>query len=378
MKFCTNCILPDSRPGLLIDESEVCNACKNSRKKEDYIDWNKREKSFQKVVKYAKSKSSGYDCLIPVSGGKDSTWQVVKCLEYGLNPLCYTWRPPGRTKLGQENLNNLIQLNVDHIDYSISPEIERKFSLTTFKEMGSVAIPMHMAIFNLAPNLAIKFNIPLIIWGENSAFEYGSEEESNQGIALNEAWYKKFGVTHGTTCEDWENDELTAKKLTPYKSPDYNEMKMKDIRAVFLGYYFKWDPELTAKIAKANGFKYGDSAKVGLYNYADLDDDFISVHHFPKWHKFGFSRIFDNLSLEIRNGRLSRDKAIEILKEKGPEIPIEDIRTYCKFAKLDEKEFFAILEKFRNKDIWIKEDNVWKIKDFLIKNWDWKKLQYGN
>lgn len=378
MKFCTNCILPDSRPGLVIDESGVCNACKNSEKKEDYIQWKEREDAFQKVIEHAKSKSSGYDCLIPVSGGKDSTWQVLKCLEYGLSPLCYTWRPPGRTKLGQKNLDNLIKLGVDHIDFSINPEVERKFSLTTLKELGSVAIPMHMAIFNIAPNLALKFNIPLIIWGENSAFEYGSEEESCQGFALNESWYKKFGVTHGTTATDWESDELSEKNLNPYRSPDYKEMEKRDLRAVFLGYYFKWDPEQTAKIAQENGFKFGQSAKVGLYDYADIDDDFISVHHFPKWHKFGFSRIFDNLSVEIRNGRITRDQAIEILKEKGPEIPKEDIKTYCNFAKIEECEFYHILEKFRNGDIWTKDDGVWKIKDFLLKDWDWKKLQYGN
>jgi N-acetyl sugar amidotransferase len=376
MKFCKNCILPNTRPGLVIDDSGICNACKNSVKKDDDIDWLLREESFQKVVENAKRKGSGYDCLIPVSGGKDSTWQVIKCLGYGLNPLCFTWRPPGRTVLGQENLDNLIELGVDHIDYSINPEVERKFSLRTLKERGSVAIPMHMAIFNIAPNLALKFNIPLIIWGENSAFEYGSEEESHQGIVLNEAWYKKFGVTHGTTSKDWENQELTEIKLTPYKSPDYVEIEARDIRAVFLGYYFKWDPEMTAKVARENGFKYANSAKVGLYEYADLDDDFISVHHFAKWHKFGFSRIFDNLSLEIRNGRLTREQAIAVLKKNGPEIPSEDIKTYCKFAKIEEKAFFQMLDKFRDKNIWTLDSGVWKIENFLIEDWDWKKLMY--
>lgn len=376
MKYCSNCILPESRPGLLIDNTGVCNACKNSGKKDDFIDWGEREESFQKVVKYAKAKNTGYDCLIPVSGGKDSTWQVIKCLESGLNPLCFTWRPPGRTELGQSNLDNLINLGVDHIDYSINPDTERIFSLAGFKKYGSVAIPMHMAIFNLAPNLALKFNIPLIIWGENSAFEYGSEEESHQGISLNEAWYKKFGVTHGTVSTDWENDDLSKKNLIPYCSPNYKTMDDRDIRAVFLGYYFKWDPEVTAKIARENGFKYGNSAKVGLYEFADLDDDFISVHHFVKWHKFGFSRIFDNLSLEIRNGRISRSDAISILEEKGPEIPVEDIKKYCNFVQIEEREFYESLENFRNKNIWTLIDGVWKIDEFIVDEWDWKKLQY--
>ena len=122
MRYCKSCILPDSRPGLVIESDGTCNACKNSILKNDNINWKNREQAFNKLVKKIKAKNYGYDCLIPVSGGKDSTWQVIKCLEYGLKPLCFTWKPPSRTKLGQTNLNNLISLGVDHIDYSISPK----------------------------------------------------------------------------------------------------------------------------------------------------------------------------------------------------------------------------------------------------------------
>ena len=356
----------------------MCNACKNSDSKSHQIDWNERELEFKKLVENTKMKSTGYDCLIPVSGGKDSTWQVVKCLEAGLKPLCFTWRPPSRTQIGQENLNNLISLGVDHIDYSISPETEKKFLLKSLKKYGAVAIPMHMAIFNIAPSLALKFNIPLIVWGENSAFEYGSEDDSNSGFFMDESWYNKFGVTHGTTSKDWIDEELTEKELIAYQKPDYNLMKEKGVRAVFLGYYFHWDPKETAKVAIENGFKTEEDPRVGLYNFADIDDYFISVHHFPKWYKFGFSRIFDNLSLEIRNGRITRDEAIEILKSNGPEIPSDDIKKYCNFVGITEFDFFKILEKFRNQTIWKNENGIWKINGFLIESWDWKKLSYAN
>ena len=288
MRYCKSCIPTDSRPGLIIESDGICNACKNSILKSDEINWRNREQSFNKLVKKIKAKNYGYDCLIPVSGGKDSTWQVIKCLEYGLKPLCFSWRPPSRTKLGQDNLNNLISLGVDHIDYSISPITEKKFLLDALKKYGAVAIPMHMAIFNIAPKLAINFNIPLIVWGENSAFEYGSKDEIHYGFSMDEAWIKKFGVIHGTTYKDWITDELTSKDLFPYRTPNFNLINEKGIKAIFLGQYFKWDPELTADVARKNGFKYANEAKVGLYDYADLDDNFISVHHFPKWYKFGF------------------------------------------------------------------------------------------
>ena len=148
MKYCLRCILPDTRPGIVLDEEEVCSACRNFELRKT-IDWAARETAFEEVIANAKQLSNGYDCLIPVSGGKDSTWQVVKCLEKGLNPLCVTWKPPGRTLIGQENLDNLIRLGVDHIDYSINPQTENFFMSEALRRKGSPAIPMHMAIFNL-------------------------------------------------------------------------------------------------------------------------------------------------------------------------------------------------------------------------------------
>ena len=125
--FCQECILPDTRPNLEIGEDGVCTACFSHRTKES-IDWPGRVEAFREIVEQAISRTERYDCVIPVSGGKDSTWQVLKCLEYGLTPLAVTWRPPGRTELGQRNLDNLVQLGVDHIDYQINPSIESRFA----------------------------------------------------------------------------------------------------------------------------------------------------------------------------------------------------------------------------------------------------------
>ncbi|HYF02553.1 MAG TPA: N-acetyl sugar amidotransferase [Patescibacteria group bacterium] len=372
MRYCRNCVLPDTRPGLIIGDDGVCNACKNSFEKKNKIDWVARERSFINVVENAKARSKGYDCLIPVSGGKDSTWQVVKCLEYGLNPLAVTWKTPARTPIGQENLDNLVRLGVDHIDYQINPRVEKKFMLQTLKKFGSTAIPMHMALFNLPLKIAMKFDVPLVVWGENSAFEYGGTEEEKTGFQLDKAWLKKYGVTHGTTAEDWISDELTAKELTPYFSPTDEELQQKNVLAVFLGYYFPWDPETSLAVARAHGFKTrAEGAKTGYYDYADIDDDFISIHHFLKWYKFGFTRLFDNLSLEIRNGRMSRREAIEIIRKTGDDTPYDDIQKFCDFAGISKAEFFTICENFRNHDIWKNVKGVWQIRDFLIPDWRW-------
>ena len=372
MKYCKNCVLPNTRPGIQLDIKGVCLACRNFASRTQ-IDWKKRELEFDKVVSNAKSKSKGYDCLIPVSGGKDSTWQVVKCLKKGLNPLCVTWKTPARTPIGQQNLDNLISLGVDHIDYQINPEVEKKFMLKGFERFGSTAIPMHMAIFNIPLKIALRFEIPLIIWGENSAFEYSGLGDESTGFQLTSDWLKKFGVTHETSAQDWVSESITSKELTPYYGPSPEELENYGILAVFLGYYFAWDVETTKEVALANGFQasFDGCPKTGIYDFADIDDDFISIHHFLKWYKFGMTRSFDNLSLEIRNGRISRSEAIEKIKDLGEQTPEKDIDKLCKFVNISKKTFFTLCEKFRNHDIWFKDNKTWKIRNFLIPDWKW-------
>ena len=372
MKYCERCVLPDTRPGILFDEEGVCSACRNFEIRK-LINWDEREKLFDNVISNAKQRSEGYDCLIPVSGGKDSTWQVVKCLEKGMNPLCVTWRAPGRTQIGQCNLDNLVKLGVDHIDYSINPYTEKIFMLESLRRFGTPAIPMHMAIFNLPLKIALIHKIPLVIWGENSAFEYGDPSEEKMGFQLTKSWFNKFGVTNGTTADDWVSDKLTRKALSPYFGPDFDEIERQGVLAVFLGYYYEWDVVTTRNVAKANGFRHNaNGARTGIYDYADIDDDFISIHHFLKWYKFGFTRSFDNLSLEIRNKRCSRSEAIENIENQGDGLPMEDIKKFSKYVGITVGEFFKIIEKYRNQNIWFQDEGVWKIRDFLIPHFNWR------
>lgn len=372
MKYCARCIIPSTRPNIAFDERGICNACAAHSSRRE-INWVTREENFRAVAKHAQVRSTGYDCLIPVSGGKDSTWQVVKCLEYGLKPLAVTWKSPARTEIGTQNLQNLINLGVDHIDYQVSPEVEKKFMYQSLVKYGSTAIPMHLALFNIPLKIAIRFNIPLVIWGENSAFEYGGTAEERTGFRLDSSWLKKYGVTHGTTAYDWVSDILTKKELTPYFGSTDEELEKAGVLAVFLGYYFAWDPETSLRVAREHGFKVReDGPRTGYYNYADIDDDFISIHHFLKWYKFGFTRLFDNLSLEIRNNRLTREEAIQIVRQRGDQTPHADIQKFCDFIGITVSHFFDVIETFRNTNIWIKRhDDKWAIKDFLISDWKW-------
>lgn len=371
MRYCRACILPDTRPGLVLDETDLCNACAAHGQK-PAIDWGARAAAFRDVVANAKSRSTGYDCIIPVSGGKDSTWQVVTCLEHGLQPLCVTWKTPARTRIGQANLDSLVALGVDHIDYQINPRVEARFMLEALRRCGDPGIPMHLALFSIPEKLAAVYKIPLVIWGENPSFEYGDAGGAHTGFQMDADWLRRVSITQHTTAEDWISESLTRADLTAYFGPTPQEINEAGVLAVFLGYYFAWDPEISLAVAAKHGFQRRiEGPKTGYYDYADIDDDFVSIHHYLKWYKFGFTRLFDNLSLEIRNGRMSRDRAVSIVRETGDQTPHEDIERFCAFSGVTAKTFFELCEPFRNPKVWTRRNGMWMIDEFLVPDWTW-------
>ena len=380
IRWCSRCVLPDSRPNLTVGAAGVCNACRAYGTRRE-IDWGARAAQLADVAVGARRRArpNGYDCVIPVSGGKDSTWQTVKCLELGLRPIAVTWRTPARTEIGRRNLENLIALGVDHIDWQVNPKVEARFMVKAFERFGSTAIPMHLALFNIPLTIAESLGVPLVVWGENSAFEYGASAEAHLGLQLDAEWLRTYGVTHGTTAADWVDDELTAKDLAAYFGPSPEEVERANIQAIFLGHYLPWDPEETRRVAETYGFRAArGQPRTGYYDFADIDDDFISIHHWMKWYKFGFTRLFDNLSLEIRNGRMSRERSLEIIAAAGDQTPVADIASFCRFANLSETRFFAIAERFRNRDVWAEiDDGTWWIPDFVIPDWPWTAVGVG-
>ena len=371
VRYCNTCILPDTRPGLKIGDDGICSACRSHSVEARPIDWDARRAQFESLVAEIRGRRSDWDCVIPVSGGKDSTWQVLTCLDHGLRPLCVTWRTPARTELGQRNLDNLISLGVDHIDFTVNPGVERRFLLKTFEAVGTPAVPMHLAIFNIPTAVAVRYGIPLVVWGENSAMEYVGGEDESLSFELTSEWVRKYGAVHGTSAEDWVGDGLDLRDLAPYRGPSDLELRERGVRAVFLGMYFEWDPQETFRVAADHGFEAGEKPRTGTWEYADVDDDFISIHHWLKWHKFGFTRVWDNLSVDIRNGRLTRDEAIAVVRELGDQMPRDDIQAFCGYVGIGEGRFAEICEKFRNHDVWTERGGVWQIDDFLIPDWTW-------
>jgi len=370
-QYCQRCVLPDTRPGVRLDEDGICNGCHNAELKA-HIDWTDRASEFETVIAEAKHRKAEYDCVIPVSGGKDSHWQVLTCLAHGLHPLCVTYSYPGATDLGQANLRNLIELGVDHLQLTVNPEVERRFTELAYRRKGISGLVSHMGIFAFPIRIAARLDIPLVIYGENSAMEYGTEDERLIGARLDGDWLRSFGVTDNTTASDWIGDGLSREDLAPYFLPDADELARKKITALFLGWYFRWDPQQSFRVASARGFRERtEGARVGHLNYVNIDDELIAIHHHPKWHKFGITRTWDTLSIEIRMGRMTRDEAIEHIKAAGDETPWSDIGRFCAYIGIDTEEYFRILEGFRNPAIWTRRNNRWEIENFLIDEFEW-------
>lgn len=373
MTYCNRCILPDTRPGIVIDDEGVCSACRGHDLKETGIDWKAREKDFSALVASAKERATGYDCIVPVSGGKDSWYQIIRAQEYGMTVLAVTWRTPARTEIGQRNLDEMIRcLGVDHIDYTIDPDVERRFMLAAFEEVGATGLPMHMALFAIPIRLAVQFRVPLIVWGENAQLEYGGTVKEQLATRLDADWLAKHGCLQSTNAADWVGKEgLTRAELSAYQLPDKPDYS---VDSVFLGSFFKWSSFENTRIAEAHGFRYQkDDLRTGSWDFADIDCRFISLHHFVKWYKFGITRTFDNLSVQIRDGQLSRDDAIARLREQGLQIPQDDIDAFCKFVDRPVDWFWQTCEKFRNTDIWVQRGDVWTIPGFLVEGWEWPK-----
>lgn len=371
MRYCTQCILPDTRPGISLDADGICTACHGHRDKETKIDWPARAAAFEDLVSETKARAGSYDCIVPVSGGKDSWYQVLKAQERGLSVLGVTWRTPARTGIGQRNLDRMIEkLGIDHIDYTLSPDVERRFMRAAYEIRGTTGLPMHMALFAIPIRLAVQLHIPLILWGENPQLEYGGNELERLSETLDAEWLAKHGCLESTDADYWIGRHgLTERDMLAYRLPEPADFR---VRSVFLGAFFKWNSFENASVAQAHGFEYeSQDLKTGTWDFADIDCDFISLHHFLKWYKFGFTRAFDTLSVQIRYGMTDRQSAIDEIARRGLEVPTHDIRAFCNFQGEPESWFWDVAERFRNTDVWRKDEGVWHIPEFLIPDWYW-------
>lgn len=362
MKFCTKCVMPETKPDLFFDNEGVCDACRSAELK-NKIDWNSRKKEFEDLLgKHRNKNGDNYDCLIPVSGGKDSHYQTYVCkVKYGLNPLLVSFEPTLYTELGKKNLYNLNhEFGCDLIQFRKNPIAYKKLGRASFEMVGDHEWPNHLGIFTIPVRVAIQYKIPLIIWGENSQLEYGGPKASRMKSILDKRWLYEFGGLLGQRPEDMIGvNGLTHSDLLPYFYPSDEELRQAKIRGVFLGYYFKWDAKPQVELMKKYGFSVKKDGPVeGTYtNYENLDDAMYSLHDYLKFVKYGFGRATDHACIDIRNGRLTRVEGVKLVKKYDALLHENQLKLFLKFYSMSRNEFFRIVDSFTNPSLFITGKN---------------------
>ena len=355
MRYCTNCLMPDTRPDQIFNYVGVCNACL-SYQDGDKIDWSKREIELNDIIEDTKKGSSNWDCVIPSSGGKDSTYQALWAKSKGLHPILVTASTCDLSEVGRKNLDNLKRLGFDTVEISNDPIIRSKLNKISLELIGDISWPEHVSIFTAPIRFALSYKIPLILYGENPQIEYGGPKKSLSNYTLDRKWMEEFGGLIGLRVSDLiEIYGFTKKQLGIYSYPTSEELEKFKIKSIFLGYFEKWDSLRNYKIAKQNGFTEYDKLEGCYFNFEKIDNYQHGIHDYFKYLKFGFGRATDQLCYMIRRKLISRNEAIEKVKKiegKFPKSymgkPTEDI-----LGKIDLnfKEFQLICDKFTNKKI---------------------------
>jgi N-acetyl sugar amidotransferase len=381
IRYCRRCVMPETKPDLQIDEEGICNACRSYERRKG-IDWKVRKKELLRILDQYRSKDgNNYDCIVPVSGGKDSHYQVITMLEFGMTPLCVTSSTDKLSDIGRYNIENLKRLGVDYIEVTTNPVVRRKINYLALTEIGDISWPEHVTIFTIPVRIAVQMNIPLIVWGENSQNEYGGPAGAAENNTLTRRWLEEFGGLLGLRVSDLVRQNMVKQKdLIQYTYPSDEDLKRKGVTGIFLGYYVPWDGYHNALVAQAHGFRtYHRAVEGSLVNYENLDNCQTGIHDYFKFLKFAFGRATDLACMHIRRGRLTREEAIQLVKlhdGKFPWVylgyPLEEILIEIDMS-LDE--FIKVCDRFTNKKLFVCDSRGNLIKD---KDGNLTKINYDN
>jgi N-acetyl sugar amidotransferase len=361
MNYCSRCVMPDTKPDLYLDADGVCNACRSFEKRKE-IDWQDRKSELIRILeRYRSRKGTRWDCIVPVSGGKDSTFQAVKMLQFGVNPLCVTATTCDLSDIGRRNIDNIKSLGVDYMEFSPNRIIRRKLNRIGLTQVGDISWPEHVGIFTIPVRAAVEYGVPLIVWGENSQNEYGGPAAASENNILNRRWLEEFGGLLGLRVSDLVGLEgIEEKHLIPYLYPTDEEMQRVGATGIFLGYYLPWDGYSNALFSQAYGFSTLHTTVEGsLVNYENLDNHQTGIHDYFKFLKFGFGRATDIACLHIRRGRITRQDGIDLVRRHDGRFPWsylgKSLEKILEPLDLAVEDFVRICDRFTNKKLFLKD-----------------------
>jgi len=366
MRYCKRCVLPDTKPGVAFDTEGVCSACRAVERKKT-IDWGARSAKLTALCDQVRgSNGNGYECVVPVSGGKDSIYQAYMMSQvYNLKTLCIILAPHLQTREGILNLNSLVTgLGVDLLKISVRPSTLQKIRRIAFLKIGNPSYGEHRVVFAGVARAALFYGAPLVVWGEDIAVEFGGNvaqsanaDGSAEDLINNDAFRE-------SSFDDLTQGKINDEELFFYVNPDKEELKRKRIRSIYLGYYHWWDGYKHLGIAKQFGFRpRRDGTLSGnVLDYDNIDEKLCEIHIWFKFLKFGFWRPTDQCCYHIWNGHMAREEAVEWVRKKQYEFPGEYLNEFLEYHQLTADEFWECADRWRNHDIWHKVGNEWRLK----------------
>jgi N-acetyl sugar amidotransferase len=355
--WCKNCLNASTRPRITFDKRGYCNACQWSEEKEK-ITWKKRQDVLKKLFK--KNKKNKYDCIVPVSGGKDGSYvSYILKKKFGIRPLTITVRPPLELNLGSNNLKNFINSGYDHIHISPNQKVMYELNKFGFKFKGFPYYGWLIAIHTSVLKLAASLNINLIFYGEDGEVEYGGTNKTKNKPFYDSETIKKIYLEGGY--------DLLIKKINAKKSEKFffefpSDSELKKIKITHWSYFEKWDSYRNYVVAKEHcGLEENEKTNMGTFtNFAQNDQAFYALHAYIMYLKFGFGRATQDAGIEVRRGAMTRNQAINLVKLYDNHYPDEYIKLYLDYYKMSKSEFDKVLDKWVNKKLFKKIKNRWQ------------------
>jgi N-acetyl sugar amidotransferase len=344
---CRRCLYPNTKPDLHFNSEGICSACQayDNRPK---VDWAQRKQQFLDFVSDHRGKT--HDVIVACSGGKDSTAQIVKCLELGLKPLAVTATTDHLSDIGRRNLDNVSRL-CDHAEVTPNKLTRARISKFALQEVGDISWCEHHLIWSVPAREAVQRNIPIVIYGENPQNEYGAGPAgSEKQTKLTKAWVDDFGGLLGLRLDDMADIlDIPQRELEIYRYPKG------DVQALFLGAYFPWDGFENCEIAKYHGFEtYHTDVEGSFGAYENLDNYQTGLHDLTRWLKHGYTRADDILSNHIRRGRLHRDEAVWQVMDVDKRPTTYLGKPYSEILSrigMSVTEFDSVCERFTNREV---------------------------
>jgi N-acetyl sugar amidotransferase len=366
--WCKSCLNMSTRPRIQFNDKQVCNACQWSQEKKNF-DWSPRQKELEALLdKYRSSNGDGYDCLVPVSGGKDGSYVAYSLKhKYGMNPLTVTVRPALSLALGDENLTNFINSGYNHIHISPNSHVMQKLNKLGFVEQGFPYYGWLIALDTAIIQTAMNFKVPLIFWGEDGEVEYGGSTESKSNPIFDIEYMKRIYLSGGydsifqTALAD---PEINAGDLAFWRFPSDEQAKNHDLAFTHWGRFEDWDSYRNYVVAKEHcGLKEKDEGTAGTFtNFSQNDQALYSLHAYMMYLKFGFGRATQDAGIEIRRGAMTRNQALNLVKAYDSQYPYDFLDMYLDYYKMTKAEFDEVLDSYANKRLFEKVDGIWEPK----------------